>query len=87
MKQFNQVVINILAHPGIGNLPGMPANQYDLANGTKIVATKDYPFFGIEKDEEIALFWDGEYIRHANLTWSPERLCNEIANGLWTVAE
>ena len=87
MQKFNQVVAEVLAHPMADCLPQMPSNHYGLTNGSKIVATKDYPFLGVANGEHLALFWDSHYIRHGNLTWSTERLCNEIANGLWTVTE
>ena len=84
MKEFNQIVTELLTHPMAHNLPSMPENRHGLKNGTKIVATQPYPFFQVEHGEELALLWDGEYVRHGGLTWSVESISNEIDHGLWT---
>ena len=85
MEKFNRIVTELMAHPMAHSFPNIPANRYDLNNGTKIVATQDYPFFEMQKGDEILLWWDGEYIRHGGLTWSVESMCNELDNGLWEI--
>jgi len=46
MQKFNRIVEEVLAHPMAFCLPQMPTNRCGLVNGSKIVAVKDYPFFG-----------------------------------------
>lgn len=79
---FNQLVEKLIAHP---NAPAMPANRHNLKNGSKIVAANAYPFLGISEGDELALLWDGEFVRYGGLTWSTESICNEIDNGLWRI--
>ena len=86
MNKFNQVVEELLSHPMAQNLPPMPDNRHGLKNGTKLVATQTYSFFQIAEGEEIALWWDGEYVRHDGLTWSIESISNEIDHDCWKVA-
>lgn len=86
MQKFNRIVEEVLAHPMAFCLPQMPTNRCGLVNGSKIVAVKDYPFFGIVQSEEVALMWDGEFVRHAHLTWAVDGMVHEIEQGFWTVA-
>ncbi len=85
VEKFNRIVTELLSNQKHSHWPNIPANRYNLNNGTKIVATKDYPFFEMQKGDEILLWWDGEYIRHGGLTWSVESMCNELDNRLWEI--
>ena len=64
-----------------------PKNRYNLQNDSSIQSNHDLSFARIKKGQAIKINWDWEYVRYWNLTWSVERICDEIDKWIWTVLE
>jgi hypothetical protein len=62
-----------------------PQNRLELVNGSILRAKETMPYLGLSKGQGLCIFWNGEYVQCGGLTWSVEKLCNEIERGVWQI--
>jgi len=68
-------------------LPEFPSNMLNLQRGSLLKAARDIPQLGIKKGDPLPLGFDGKYVRCMGLTWSIDRIVQEILDGFWEVME
>lgn len=62
-----------------------PKNELGLRNFTYLKSNEDQFWAGIKKEQVFSIIWDGAYVRADGLTWSVERIIDEIKLGYWTI--
>ena len=65
--------------------PEFPEGTMGLKRGSILKANLDIPHLGITRGFRFPLGFDGEYIRCTNLSWSIEKIEDEIQRGIWTI--